>query len=317
MSRPERVLVIFNPTAGRRRRHVLHAALDALRRFGVAVDLRPTEEAGHAVRLAGAADAGAHDLVIAAGGDGTINEVATGLLQAADPPPLAILPLGTANVLAIETGLSAYVETSGRPAPEAMALAIVHGCPGIVWPALWRPEDSGAEARAVLLMAGCGFDAEVVHRVAKRRFGKRLLGKGAYVLQSILAAFRYGFPELEIEVDGMLRRASGVVVCKARHYGGPHLLAASAALSSPSVEVCILTERGWLAQLRYGLDLLAGRLADRPDVEFLRGRHVDVRGAAVQVDGDAVMATGIHVAVSKRPLRLILPPVDGLPLKAA
>ena len=104
-ARPNRrVLVIHNPTAGWRRRRRFERILSALIREGVAVDVRPTTKRGDAEAFARAADIHHHDVIAVAGGDGTINEAANGLFArqgtAAPVPALAIIPLGTANVLA-------------------------------------------------------------------------------------------------------------------------------------------------------------------------------------------------------------------------
>ena len=97
------VYVICNPTAGRIH-SLLGLALDALKQLGVACESVKTSESGHAQRLAReAARSGRYDAVVAAGGDGTINEVIHGLADSAIP--LGIIPLGTANVLALEIDL--------------------------------------------------------------------------------------------------------------------------------------------------------------------------------------------------------------------
>src|SRR5689334_10579350 len=95
---PRRLLVIHNPTAGRRAAARLARWLAHLRELSAPVELQATEARGHAEALARAADPARFDAVAVAGGDGTINEVVNGL--AASPLPMALLPLGTANVLA-------------------------------------------------------------------------------------------------------------------------------------------------------------------------------------------------------------------------
>ena len=115
------VLLIFNPTAGRRRRGLVDAVVRGVRSLGWTVDVVETVAAGDARRLAEQCDAGRYGVIAVAGGDGTINEVVNGLAaRAATAPPLALVPLGTANVLAHELGLGstasalAQAITSGR-----------------------------------------------------------------------------------------------------------------------------------------------------------------------------------------------------------
>src|ERR1700744_273625 len=115
-----RVLVIYNPAAGQWRKRKLQSTLAALKGLGCAVHLFATQKAGDAQTRAATLTADDCDVVVAAGGDGTINEVANGLANAPGPvPPLAIIPLGTANVLAQEIGL--------RGNPRAVARAIAQG----------------------------------------------------------------------------------------------------------------------------------------------------------------------------------------------
>ncbi len=152
-----RLLVILNPTAGRSHRGRFRATLERLRALGCDITLRETVAAGEASALARAADPAAFDGVVAAGGDGTVNEVINGLIGT--PLPLALLPLGTANVLAAEIGLGL--------APDTVARAIVEGPQ--------RPIACGrAGDRHFTQMAGVGFDAQVVEHVdlaLKRRIG--------------------------------------------------------------------------------------------------------------------------------------------------
>ena len=97
--RARRVLVIANPAAGlRRTRDAGEAAARAAKEAGAQVELARTEQPGDALRLAGAAAPDQFDLVVAAGGDGTVNEAANGL--AGRTLPLGVAPAGTMNLLA-------------------------------------------------------------------------------------------------------------------------------------------------------------------------------------------------------------------------
>jgi len=103
---PNDVLLIRNPTAGRRRRGLVDAVVQHVRAAGWTVDLVDTAAVGDARRLAESCDASRYAVIAVAGGDGTINEVVNGLSRRGEgAPPLAIVPLGTANVLAYELGL--------------------------------------------------------------------------------------------------------------------------------------------------------------------------------------------------------------------
>src|SRR5262249_60700955 len=149
-------------------------------------------------------------LLVIAGGGGTINEAVNGLLSRGGgaASPLALVPLGTANVLANEIGLVT--------APAAVARTIARG-------AAVRAYVGIANGRCFTAMAGAGFDAHVVAHVSLRL--KRLLGKGAYVLESLRQLWRFPFPRYRVTIDGQSYDAASVIVAKGHYYGGRHLRA--------------------------------------------------------------------------------------------
>ena len=104
-----RMVIVFNPVAGRRRAALLWRVLDVLAANGIRLDLAETHRAGHAEALAREAVRGGAPMVVAAGGDGTIAEVANGLMGSR--ARLGVIPLGTANVLAHE--LASAVRAAG------------------------------------------------------------------------------------------------------------------------------------------------------------------------------------------------------------
>ena len=276
-----RLLVILNPTAGRRHRGRFRATLDRLRDLGCDVTLKETRAAGEASELARAADPAAFDGVVAAGGDGTINEVINGLIGI--PLPLAILPLGTANVLAAEVGLGL--------APDSVARSIVEG-------PRRRIACGRAGERYFTQMAGVGFDAHVVENVDLAL--KRRIGKGAYVLEALRQAFRFGFPSYRVTADGQNFTAASVIVAKGRHYAGRYLLAPEASIEEPLFQVCLFERGGPLAVARYGLALQTGRLPRRPDLRRLPARRVVIEGPPddpVQGDGDTIARLPIEIAI--------------------
>ncbi len=289
-----RILVIYNPSAGQWRRRRLKATLHALEVLGCVLTLHETTHPGDAEATAVGLSAKDYDAVVAAGGDGTINEVANGLIRAAGPiPPLAIIPLGTANVLAQEIGL--------RGPPAAVARAITGG-------PRQRVHLGRANGRHFIMMAGVGFDAHVVANVDLAL--KRHTGKIAYVLEMLVQALRYGFPPCHVTIDGRPFDARSVVVCNGRHYGGPFVAAPEASLGTPAFEVCLLERGGWAHVLRYGAALVLGRLSALPDVRILSGRLIRIegqKGLPVQGDGDIIAALPVEIDVAETTLDLVVP----------
>ena len=289
-----RVLVIYNPAAGQWRKRRLQTTLAALKGLGCAVHLFATQKAGDAQARAESLTSEDCDVVVAAGGDGTINEVANGLANAPGPvPPLAIIPLGTANVLAQEIGL--------RGNPRAVARAIAGR-------ARMTVHLGEANGRYFVMMAGVGFDAHVVANVDLAL--KRRTGKIAYVVETLVQGLRYGFPRCRVTIDGQSHDACSVVVCNGRHYGGPFVAAPKASLAEPAFEVCLLEKGGYRHVIRYGAALVMGRLSSLPDVQILTGRTLRIEGnpgLPVQGDGDIIATLPVEIRVAERTLELVVP----------
>jgi diacylglycerol kinase (ATP) len=286
---PSRLAVVFNPTAGRRKAKRLAAALALLRGAGEGIDLERTGARGDAERLARNAPRG--QTLIIAGGDGTANEAANGRL-AAGGGRLALIPLGTANVLAAELGIETL---------EQAAQAAVRGRPLLYRPGL-------ANGRAFVMMAGVGFDAHVVAGVSPR--AKRLLGKGAYVLEMLRQLVQFPFPVYRVSIDGAAYEATSAVVARGRYYGGRFVVAPQARLDRAELHVCLFRRGGIFRTLRYAVALGLGRLAELPDVEIVVGQRVVIDGPPgdpVQGDGDIIARLPVTIELSSVSLELMRP----------
>ena len=231
-ARAPRLRIIHNPTAGGARWRRYGAVLERLAAAGAQIEELATGRRGDAEAYAAALGPEDCDRLVVAGGDGTVNEAINGLLAnraGGRALPLAVLPLGTANVLALEIGLSTR--------PQAVARYILEG--------IARPVALGeADGRAFCLMAGIGFDAHVVAGVDARL--KRRLGKLAYVWHTLRQLAVYDFPRYRVAVDEAVFSAASAVVCNARFYGGRYVLAPDAQLEAASLEVCLFERPGRL-----------------------------------------------------------------------
>jgi diacylglycerol kinase (ATP) len=301
---PKAVLLIRNPIAGRRRRGLVDAVVRQVRAEGWTVDLVDTEAVGDARRLAESCDATRYAVIAVAGGDGTINEVVNGLAQRGEgAPPLAIVPLGTANVLAHELGLSFTATSIARTMVSGRALLV-------------RPGEAcnGGAPRCFSLMAGAGFDAKVVAGVSalmKRRFGR-----GAYVWRSMIETQRYRPVRYAVEIDGVRHEAASVIVTRGRHYAGPFVVAPLATLSEPVLHVCLFERWGRSHTLRFGLALLMGRLPRAGGYRVIAGREVGVSVLSdagetgdqpVQIDGDDALTLPVSINLATGSVRLLQP----------
>jgi diacylglycerol kinase (ATP) len=286
---PRRIYVIYNPTAGWRRRRRFERVLARLGHLGCAVTLFETGARGDAEASARGLDPARFDAVVAAGGDGTINEVMNGLDGSS--LPLGIVPLGTANVLAGELGLP--IE------PDAVADRIAFGRPVPVFAGC-------ANGRRFAMMAGIGFDARVVAGIAPGL--KRALGKGAYVASALGALARHAACAYAVEIDGTRYEAAAVVIAKGHFYGGRFVVASRARLDEPVLQAALFEGCGRGDVLRYAAALARNRIEALRDVRVVPAREVMVAGPAgeaVQLDGDLAAQLPLVVTVAARPVGLL------------
>jgi YegS/Rv2252/BmrU family lipid kinase len=253
--------------------------------------VRVTERPGHAEEIARGVTPGEVDIVAAAGGDGTINEVVNGLRGTG--VALGIIPLGTANVVADEIGL--------KKDPVIVARALASGPIKPIYVGL-------CNGRRFVMMAGVGFDANVVARVPLAL--KKVLGPLAYVWTAGVQGFRDPFTSCDVMIDGAPHKSVSVVACNGRRYGGPFIAAPTANLADDSFQVVLMKGRGLFSVTRYGVALLVGKVGIWPDVDVLTGRDVTITGVpgqAVQADGDIIAALPARIQIDPEPVRLVYP----------
>jgi diacylglycerol kinase (ATP) len=287
------MVIIFNPVAGRRRAALLWRVLDVLAANGIRLDLAETHRAGHAETLTREAVLGGAPMVVAAGGDGTIAEVANGLMGSG--ARLGVIPLGTANVLAHELALPF--------APRAVAAALAFGRTRTLWPGVAH---GAAGSRLFVQMLGVGFDAQVVHRLSLPL--KRVMGRGAYVVQSLRETGRYRFPPVRLRIDEVETETASVVISKGRLYGGKYLLAPESRPADPGFSVVLFGCGGPAAALMYGAALPVGLLGLAPGVRHMRAERVEVVGNApipAQADGDVAGFSPLRVTDAPGPIEVV------------
>jgi YegS/Rv2252/BmrU family lipid kinase len=300
----KRIRIISNPVSGqggaaRRAREVMLRLVER----GCAVEVLETSRAGDARRIA--YEARSVDALVAVGGDGTINEVANGF-GAPRPPPLGIIPSGTANVLAKE------IRLPRRPADLAEVIASGRE---IAWDAgRIRPGD-----RRFLLFVSAGFDAQVVHEFHKQRNGR--IRMSDYVAWGVRTYLRCEIPRIRVDLDGVRAadEAAWVVVSNVRSYGGPIVLTPGAKYDDGRFEVMIQRRRhkADTAHL-FGASLLAwafGVNAHPADVTYHSARSVrlesaDGRPVPLQIDGDPGGFLPVELEIEPDGLRILGPILD-------
>ncbi|MDT8389272.1 MAG: YegS/Rv2252/BmrU family lipid kinase [Lentisphaeria bacterium] len=294
MNRRRFIIIIANPAAGRRRRRRLDSVLGHLQEMGAEVRIMWTRREGDGTDRALAAVQEQPDLIVAAGGDGTINEVLNGMAYSGIP--LGFLPLGTANVLAVETGMPSR--------PDRLAALLLNGETLTVRPG----RVAGAAGHLFLLMAGAGLDAEAIDQLCPKT--KRRIGKGAYARAIVDRLRKRPLSHIEITVDGEPLTGCFAVISKSRCYGGAFALTPDASLAADTFEVCVFSPANrfrllWqLAAVRFG-----GHLTMK-DVRTRRGEHVLAtcpEESFYQTDGDLRGPLPAEFTLSDVTLPLVCP----------
>jgi YegS/Rv2252/BmrU family lipid kinase len=260
-----------HPDTGRRRRELAQAALAAAGTAGV---VRVTEGVGHAAALAREAVERGATLVVAWGGDGTANEVASALVFR--DVALGLVPAGSGNGLARELGVP------GRPA--AALQAALRGRDRLI--------DVGElGGRLFLNLAGIGLDAAVAARFNARHGGRR--GLWPYLLLGVREACRYRARDYRIRVDGVPRetRALAVVWANGREYGGGARVAPGAVPDDGAADLVVVGDRSRAARLWEARRLFTGTLPAAAGVWTHPCRTLEVEGdepIGFHVDGEPV-----------------------------
>lgn len=260
--------------------------------------MSPTNGPGMAGEMARKAIDAGTELILAAGGDGTLNEVLAGVANTS--VPLGILPAGTANVLATEIGLGHNIERAAAMLPECVAQRIAVG-----------RLDGASKPRYFLSMAGIGFDAHIVYNLSDSL--KRRLGKGAYWVGGFSEVVRR-YPEFLVEVDGVRHNAcSFALVSRVRNYGGDFEIARHASLLDGRFEVVLFRGRTPVPYLKYLCGMITGRLPGMRGVSFLPAQCVRVfdpadRRIYIQVDGENAGRLPAAISLVPDALTLLVPP---------
>lgn len=287
-----RARLIYNPASGRcLARSKIGAILERLARHGIAAEACATGGPGQATSLAREAKQAGADLVIAYGGDGTINEVICGIARS--EIPLGIIPGGTANVLAKELGIP-------RDA-EAAAEAIASGLPR-------RINIGLAGERYFHSMAGVGVDASIVKNLNLKL--KDALGIGAYWIEGLKHFFTYKLPPFTISKDGVEHRATFAIIGNARNYGGNFVLTPYADLSEALFDVCAFTTS---SKARYAMFIPLGFFGAHVrcrDVLYFKAESLAAESEEevyVQVDGELAGKLPMEFTVVPEGLTVIVP----------
>lgn len=316
-----RAALIFNPFSGRyspRRAARLRQAAETLRASGVAVEMFEAASSRVGREHARQASSQGCDAVIACGGDGTVHEVLQGLAGTATA--LGVIPLGTANALAANLGLSgspvAVVHKLLQAEPAAVPVGRIH----------YTALDGNPASCYFLVAAGIGPDALLMSRLDPRR--KQRYGYALYLAEATRIWATHKFPLFEVEVtpednsdnsitasERRLFRASQLLAVRVRSFGGAlGELAPGATLRNPFLHLIAFETRSRLAYFKFLIAVLAGRHHFSGAVTLHEISQLDCRSVAgsretifVEADGELLGALPARMEMAAETVNLLIP----------
>ena len=248
------------------------------------------------------AAAAGDDMVVVVGGDGTLGEVATGLVGS--DCVLGVLPVGTGNVWAHMVGLPVWAPTN-RDALMDAAQILVQGDP--------REIDLGRIGdRYFALWAGIGFDAQVALDVEPHREIRRSLGNVTYMVTALALTLAMRGTRVTVAIDGraLRQRALLILISNAQLYGPSFRLAPQAQLDDGLLDVYIFKGVSTLDYFRHLLLMILGKHMGHPNLEVYRAKRVEVRGdkpLPIHIDGDPHGYTPTTITVAHKAVRVVMP----------
>ena len=281
-----RTCIIINPAA-----RGAKARLKSLEKLAHGVVIKTTSGPGDAEAQTERAVEQGYETIIAAGGDGTINEVVNGL--GAARVTLGILPMGTVNVFAMEQGIPFNLEAAWKVIRARKTRAI---------------DLASANGHYFVQMAGVGLDAQIVQR--NKKDIKAVLGPLSYLLTATQVAAQKP-PVLRVICEGRPTvEGSFVLVGNGRFYGGPFALFNEADSQDGMLDICVFKHMNYLALMRYFRGALFGSLSRFSDVDYFKARKLVVkanRHVPLEVDGELVGHAPVEFAVRRRKLKVLVP----------
>ncbi|KZL18770.1 Diacylglycerol kinase [Pseudovibrio axinellae] len=286
----KRVLILANPTATSFRLKKITQIIKCLEEVGMKVELKLTDRASEISETCVDPDLNT-DILAIAGGDASVSEAASAMLGRGMKPHLAIIPFGTANVLAHELGVPST--------PEDIAKTIIAG-------KVRKLHNGYANGRPFFLSTSTGFDAEVVHVVPLRL--KRKYGRFAYLFIAMQLALSRRKGSFKVRADDEELQCSMALITNGQFYAGKHLVAPDASILERQLHLLTFKDDSLWALIKYGCRLLTGTIAKSRSVECrkIKSARIDAyRAAAVQIDGEPFGGTPLEVSVGDCELTVI------------
>ncbi|MDE5795243.1 MAG: diacylglycerol kinase family lipid kinase [Muribaculaceae bacterium] len=264
-------LMLINPISGTRdKKGLCDFTASRLKSAGIDVEIAHTQHKGHGAELANRAAQDGRDIVVVAGGDGTVNEVASALMHT--DTALGIIPCGSGNGLARSLGIpmdfDGAVDVIARNRPYAIDCGLAEGLP-------------------FFCTFGVGFDAVVTEKFST---GKRR-GKMQYVRSALLEYINFTPDNYALEIDGEIYTENAILiaVCNTSQYGNNAYIAPRASLSDGLLDVTVIRNGSILQQAIAGIGLLSGQIDRNRFVDTFKAKEVKIvrlKEGPAQIDGE-------------------------------
>lgn len=297
---------IVNPKSGGGRTGRAWPRVEAmLSDLGVKIDSCYTEYAWHAPKLALQASKKDYDLIIAVGGDGTINEVVNGILQAKNegvtPPPLAVIPAGTGSDFAKALKIPVDLKEAAKVAIEGETKTIDAG-------KVTYMKNGESAVRFFNNVAGVGLDADVVRKVGK--YSKLFRGTTPFVLALFETYITYKNPQLTLKLDSeeITGEMVAVAIANGQYYGGGMWVAPNAKLDDQKFDIIIIGKLGKLETLTSLKKIYTGEHLTHPKITQKRTDKIEIvaqeKQAGIEVDGEYIGKTPATFQILPKALKV-------------
>lgn len=295
-----RVCVIFNPIAKGEKARQFRATLEAI---GQTITLKKTTAAGDGRRLAAEAIAEGCEFIIAAGGDGTLNEVLNGMGDAPNGfqrACLGVLPLGTVNVFARELKIPLHLDAAWAVIRQQRESRVDLPCAEF-------SVDGQPQRHYFAQLAGAGLDARAIELVSWPL--KKKIGPLAYVVAG-LQALREKHPAITATTGGTSHTGELILIGNGKLYGGSYEVLADADLRDGLLDVCVFPRVGWWTLVRCAFPLLVrGRLPGKVVRRFQAAEFTLSSSAPMgfELEGDLAGRLPVKFSVQRQALRVLVP----------
>ena len=286
-----KIMIIANPNAGGFRKVSMNSIKNYLEEKKGDVTVYWTLKKGDAKDRAAKIKKGEYDVVVAAGGDGTVNEVINGIAK--KKINFGVIPAGTANVFATETGI---------PFDPFKA------CDVILQNKTKKINLGAVDDRYFALMASAGFDAYVAYNIHAGL--KSVAGRLGFVLHGIFLLLYYKFPKIKITTDSGTYSGYTVIVSNMKLYAGKIYVTPGASFLNDDFEVCVLTKKGAVSIIKFLFYVLFKKQTSMKELTFFRAKEITLESGSpcsIQADGDGIGELPKKIKIVKGALSVVLP----------